>query len=125
MLDFVMAYCGTDLNGAEQILNDQFGLNLPIGRSATRTERNELSRRARQRGTEREQKERSHKRLLEAYGAALSKWVDMDKVIRDKAPQSPFDPINEVWVYAVTHIDEASYNLDLADIALQDFEKRG
>lgn len=124
VLDFVMEYCGTDLAGAEQIINDQFGLNLPIGRKASRQERDELQKRARLRRLERERKEREHKHLQTAYDKALTAWVGMDKAIREKAPQSVSDGFDAAWVYAIKNIDRASYELDLADMVLTEFERR-
>lgn len=124
VLDFVMTYCGTDLSGAEQIINDQFGLNLPIGRQPSREEQSELERKARLRRMERERKERELKRLQSAYDRALTRWVELDLVASEKAPRGPLDDPDTEWVEAVRNIDMAAYEMELAAIELNNFERR-
>lgn len=125
VLDFVMQYQGVDLIEAERILNEQFGLGLPIGREATRKERTELERKARLRRMERERRERQHNALLTAYNTSLDRWVALDKAIIKHTAQSDTDGLTEDYIYAIKHIDRAAYELDIAEIELMEFEKRG
>ena len=124
ILDFVMLYCGTDLSGAEQILNDQFGLGLPIGREPTRAEQTALERKARLRRLERERKERELERLQIAYDKALTEWVRMDRIVSEMAPDGPLDAPDAKWVEAVKKIDWAAQVLSQTESELAEFERR-
>ena len=124
VLDFVMQYMDTDLSGAEQILNDRFGLGLPIGREPTRAEQTALERTIRLHRLERERKERELKRLQDAYDAALSEWVRLDSIVSKKAPDGPLDAPDAEWVEAVKKIDAAAQKLSQTEMELAEFERR-
>ena len=54
--------------------------------------------------------------------AALDRWIGLDIVKRENAPQSPSEPFSEEYAYACKHIDAAAYELDRATDALRAFE---
>ena len=124
VLDFVMQYEGVSLSDAEQLINDRFGLGLPIGRDASDRERNELKRRAEQRRIERERIESKRRRLQNAYDEALSEWVRLDTTVSQKAPEGPLDAPDAEWIEAVKRIDAAAQKLIQTETELAEFERR-
>ena len=123
VLDFVMQYEGVDLSEAERILNEAFHLGLPIGREPTRKELEELERKDRERREARRRHAVEHRRLQDAYDAALAEWTGMDRTLREKAPDGPLDAPDEEWVYALPHIIEAGMRMEAAAERLRVCEK--
>ena len=125
ILDFVMAYQGVDLPTAMRTLNDAFHIGLPLDEKQSDQERSDQERQARLRRQERERREKEHQRLQNAYDTALTRWAAMDKTLMEKAPEGPLDAPDEVWVYAMQHIDQAENELVRAEEALRQYEARG
>ena len=95
VIDLVMQYYGTDLRGAIEIINDDFNLRLPIGRTVTRAEEEAARKRAEERKREEEARKAEDREQYEAF----LRWCDIGKELIDLeadkvlfAPKSPDDP---------------------------------
>lgn len=113
-LDFVMAYLGTDLSGAERYLNDAFHLGLPLDREQTEAERSEQINLAKKRLEMERAKEKRIQDAQNAYETALTRFTEMDKTIQNAVQSGNIDLTDDVLVYAIKHIDEASIQMDEA-----------
>ena len=107
VIDFVQRYFNLSFKDAVSKLNDDFGLNLPIRSELSKEERLKAERLARKRREEQKQKEMRTQRLLTAYHAAFDHWKLLDDWKRNKAPRTPLDDLDEEYVFACQHIDQA------------------
>ena len=110
-----MALWNTDFLGACSMLNDEFQLGIPMGRTLTAEEKREFLERKRR---EREERERRRKRVQEAetaYWVAFDAWIRNERILDEQAPASPEEPISEDFAYAAVHMAEIEDALELAD----------
>lgn len=122
IIAFVQEYFGLSFMDACKKLNADFNLHLPLGEKITLRQQREADRKVAQRKREQIEREMAQKRVLTACHAALDRWVSLDIMKRENAPQSPSEPFNDEYAYAVKHIDAAAYELDCATDALRAFE---
>jgi len=123
VITFTERLFGLTFQDAMKKLNGDFRLGLPIGAELDEDARKEAARIAYQRRKEQERKKKRHEALLTAYHSALDEWIRLDSVIREEAPETPFDGFTEAYADAVKHIDFAGYKLDAAERELYEFEK--
>lgn len=119
VIDFTQRLFGLSFHDAMAKLNVDFGLGLPLTDDLTEEQRKEANRAAYQRRKEQERKKERHDTLLTAYHSALDEWIRLDAVIRNEAPQTPFDGFSEAYVDAVKRIDRVGYELDVAEDELR------
>jgi DNA primase len=124
IIAFVQEYFNLSFMDACKKINADFDLHLPLGEKLTLAQQREADRKAAQRKREQIEREMAQKRVLTAYHAAYDRWVSLDIMKRENAPQSPSEPFNERYAYAVKRIDEAGYELDKATDALRRFESQ-
>lgn len=122
IIAFVQEYFNLSFMDACKKLNADFNLHLPLGEKLTLAQQRETDRKAAQRKREQIEREMAQKRVLTAYHAALDRWVYLDILKRENAPQSPSEPFSVEYAYACKHIDAAAYELDRAADALRAFE---
>lgn len=124
VIDFTRRYFNLSFMDACKKLNADFRLGFPIGEKLTREQQIEADRKAAERKLAQREREMAFQRVLTAYHAALDRWIGLDIMKRENAPQSPSEPFNEEYAYAVKKLDEAAYDLDVATDALRSFETR-
>lgn len=124
VIDFVAEYFGLGFQEAMQKISDDFGLGLSVTGQSDPKRTREAMRRAEQRKAEQKRRNQERTRLQTAYDAASSVWVDLDKVLREKAPDGPLDAPDAAWIYAMTHIDQAAYDMEEAAARLYEFEQK-
>lgn len=124
VLDFVMHYEGCSLTDAEARLDAIFSLGLPLRRPPTREEQTAREARAKLARLEREKAERERAEAEWAYDIALSRWIALDRIARERAPRAPDEAIAITWVEAVRGLAAARYELEIAETRLQMTEKR-
>lgn len=107
VIDFVMRYFNLKYFEACGKLNDDFNLDLPIREAMSEADRLEAERIARQKKREQELVEKRKKQRLTAYHAAFDRWKVLDDWKRNKAPQTPLDGLDDEYVFACLHIDQA------------------
>ncbi len=107
VIDLVMAYYGMDVTQAIALLNDEFGLGLPVGRAGT-AEQEEA---ARKRAAEREAETRKRKEEEKERDEAFKRWLDISSEIMlletwktDFAPRGANDAFDERYVDAVNRL---------------------
>lgn len=123
VIDFTERLFGLSFRDAMAKLNADFRLGLPLTDDLTEEAKKEAARIAYQRRKEQERKKKRHEAILTAYHSALDEWIRLDIVIRNEAPETPFDGFTEAYADAVKRIDFAGYKLDAAERELYRFEK--
>ena len=124
VIDFVSEYFGLGFREAMQKISDDFGLGLSVTGQSDPKRAREARRLAEQRKAEQNRRNQERTRLQAAYDAALSVWVSLDKALTEKAPDGPLDAPDATWIYAMTHIDQAAYDMEQAAAKLHEFEQR-
>lgn len=114
VLDFVMQCDQVSLDDAERKLNDALHLGLPLDKTQTETERSNWLKSARKRIEVRQIKEKRIQDAQNAYETALTRFTEMDKTIQNAVQNGNIDLTDDVLVYAIKHIDEASIQMDEA-----------
>lgn len=122
VISFVEKLFGLSFRDACRKIDQDFHLGLNIGGEMDKAKRDEAERVCAERRAERRRRDAERKRLSEAYHTALDRWCELDKAIRDGAPQTPFDDFSDSYAYALKHIDQAGAVLDEAEIKLWEFE---
>ena len=116
VIDFVMRYFGLDFMGANEKLNDDFSLNLPIHRAPTL--RDKYAARLKQ---NRHLMERRKLELEESNAEAA--WIQADQLVESLAPTST-DCIPDGFAEALNNRDIAAYPWRQAEVRLYEFNQR-
>lgn len=123
VLDFVMRFFNLSFKEACAKLNTDFRLGLPIGEKLSKEEQQAADREARKRRAEIDRVKREGERITKRYHVALDRYIALDRVLTANKPQSEND-ITEEYAQALRQIPIAKYNLEVAEIALYNFEHR-
>ena len=123
VIEFVQRLFDLSFKEAEQKLNEDFGLGLPMESKRTDAERAELAELIRQQQAARDAHEAEHDRLLTAYHAALDLFIAYDTAKEREAPENFLCDITEPYANACKFIDWAADRLDTAADELWRFEK--
>lgn len=125
VITFTELYFGLDFMDACRKLDQDFNLGLNVGGTLDAEKQAEAERVSMMLRAKRERREAERKRVQEAYHAALDRWCELERTIREEAPQTPYDDLTERYAYAVKNIDAAGAALDEAEINLWEFEHEG
>ena len=93
-------------------LNQDFRLNLPIDHAATLKEQNDLDERFDKFLAERREQKEREERLKERYWTLVEKWIGYDKAIRENAPATATEGLNDKFIEAMKNIKMVEYELD-------------
>lgn len=122
LIDFVAAYFNLSFQDAVKKINTDFGLGFKIGKPLSDRDFWRAKKEIAERKRKQKEKEKTHARLQAEYYKALDRWIALDNMARENVPKSPSE-ISDKYVYAVSHIDEARFFVDIAADALLLFEK--
>ena len=125
LLSFVQDYFKLDFKNAIRMINRDFNLGLPIDEAERSIQRFEEARQRAQQYRERRERDLKAREMLEnEFLSALEAWLELDSLRRTYAPTSPTDAIDDRYVYAVMHIQEAEARLDDAEGARRAYDYR-
>lgn len=122
VISFVEKLFGLSFLDACRKIDQDFNLGLNVGGTLDAEKQAEAERVSMMLRAKRERREAERKRVQEAYHAALDRWCELDRTIREEAPQTPYDDFTDEYAYALKHIDAAGEDLDEAEIRLWEFE---
>lgn len=125
VITFTELYFGLDFMDACRKLDQDFNLGLNVGGTLDDDKRAEAERICAERLAKKLRRESEKEKLFKAYHTALDLWVELDRIIREEAPKTPYDDMTEQYAYAVKNIDAAGAALDEAEINLWEFEHEG
>lgn len=123
VIDFVREYFELSFADAQKKIDQDFRLGLGIGEPLTRDKQLEMERRAAERVRSRIEKDKTKRRVYDAYYDALDRWIYIDRLIRENEPKIPSEMPNQLYAYAINHIEDSIFNLDCAQVRLYNFEK--
>lgn len=113
VIDFVMLHFGLPFQAAQEKLNDDFNLGLPIGKALSPEDRAKAAKEARQRKAEAQERERRLQALKDAADRALTAYAMIDKYMMR----------HQITGHIIARRDAAWYNYQEALKNLDDFVK--
>ena len=122
-ISFIQKYFNLDFLSAISKINDDMSFGLPIMKTLSPMEKNELERKSEERRKKISDRKERYKALQKAYDDALTEWVKLDMVKRECAPKTLQDGFSDAYVYALKNIDYASYKLEESIIDLYIFDQ--
>ena len=125
VISFVMQLFGLGFMDACKKIDTDCNLGLNVGGKLDDDKRAEAERICAERLAKKLRRESEKEKLFKAYHTALDLWVELDRIIREEAPKTPYDDFTERYVYALKRIDAAGEALDEAEINLWEFEHEG
>ena len=121
---------GLSFREACKRINDDFGLGLRFRDDNTLDEDDltdeelmEAANAFRKKRDTAEQMKLEHRRLQDAYSDAMNRWMTLDQLKTERAPEDPFDPLDDAYVTACAELPGAAYALDVATEDLRQFEQ--
>lgn len=112
VIDFVMYYFNVDMLEAVKIINRDFGLGIPFGRSITYREREGIRRKVSEAALKNEEFRRKRQEELSEYDRLMSEFVWADMVIMYLKPKAPDDEIYDIYKEAINKKMIIEYKLD-------------
>lgn len=122
-ITFVQEYFALPFGDAIKKINDDFALGLPVDGKIDRRKQRALAQKSFAIKKERERKEQEKKALENRYWNAYDEWLKWDTIKRENFPKSA-DDISPLFVTALHKVDVALEELQVAEGALYDYEKR-
>ena len=108
----VQALVGCDFLAAIRLINDTFGLSLPIGREATKVEKTVYKAKLNDIKEERERRERIARREEEHYNSLMDEYMRLDSNFYKYAPTSPDEPLDPRFVEACHKLEYQKYKME-------------
>ena len=124
VIDFVMKYFGLSYADAIKKLNDDFHLNLDIGKPMDEIARKKAAEEHRLRQEALKRRQDEEKALFTAYHSALDHYCFLDILKMENRPKVVGDLENTAYAYAVKRLDSAWYEVQKAEENLRKFEER-
>lgn len=104
VIKFAQRYFDLNFQDACAKLNNDFCLGLPIGKRLSLRELREAEQAARERKRKLKSEKAEHDRLLEDYNSLLDRYVGLDKMRIQYAPDRVSGDINDLYAQAVKDI---------------------
>ena len=123
VISFVQQYFNISFKDAVEKINTDFSLGLPIHTNLSEAEREKLNKATSSRLEEKKRRNNIRKLLWCQYYAALDRWIFLDQIKRQEAPQTPLDKMTDAYVFACKRIDLAWAAVEDAQIEIAKFEK--
>ncbi len=121
VISFVQSMYGLSFSEALSKLNEDFGLNLPLERRMSNTEKYRFSCIER----DRKRQETKRQRVKERYLKALDEWIKLDKQKKDYKPKSPDEELHPKFIEALNGLALAEFLLEEAESNLIQLENNG
>lgn len=124
MLSFVKKFFDISFNDTIIKLNDDFRLGLPIGEKLDPRKELAMGKKwfERKQALKREQAEAE--RIDRAYWSAHDKWLRLERQRNEYAPKTSTEPFHPLFVEALQNIDQAYFELQMAEIERYNYEHR-
>lgn len=123
-IGFIQKYFGLSFMDSIAKLNEDFGLNLPIGKEIRSTQRMAMARANFDREKKRREEEKRKKEIDDAYWSAYDEVLRLSRNQKNFAPKSDGDELNPLYVESLMYIEQAKHELEMADIERYKYEHR-
>lgn len=116
VIELVQKLFGISFQDALEKLDCDFGLGLTSERDERKLEA--IKKRTEEIEAERAREQDELNRLQAEYDKAYDRWVELDIIIREKAPRNMIYPFEDEWVKAIKAYSLAEYELNKAEMEL-------
>lgn len=103
VIDLAQRLYGVGFRDALRLLNERFSMGLDLDRRLSPAEKRAMDAENRRLKEEREREKRAYEEAEADYLQALELWLLVGRAIDELAPLSPDEPMNDGFVWAVTH----------------------
>lgn len=118
VLGFVQKYFNLDFKQTLQKLNDDFGLNLPIGERLSQKQQLSIAKEKHKREQAKKQKEKAYEEVLNAFLNAHSWVIRLERQAAEHRPKYFTDELHPLFVDYLQNIDKAKHDLECAETEL-------
>ena len=124
LISFVRKFFDLSFNDTIIKLNEDFGLGLPVGKKLDPRKELAMGKKwfERKQALKREQAETE--RIETAYWKAHDEWLRLERQKNEYAPKVNTDPLHPLFVEALQKIDQAYFELQIAEIERYNHEHR-
>ena len=118
VIGFVRKYFNLDFKQTIQKLNDDFGLNLPIGKKLSINQRLSIAKENHKRKQAKKEREKAYNEILTAFLNAHSEVLRLERQATQYRPKSETEDLHPLFVDYLKNIDRAKENLEIAEMEL-------
>lgn len=118
VIGFVQKYFNLDFKQTLQKLNDDFGLNLPIGERLSQKQQLNMAKEKHKREQAKKQKEKEYDEILKDFLNAHSEVIRLECQASQYRPKYFADEPHPLFIDYLKNIDKAKYNLECAEMEL-------
>lgn len=118
VIELVQKLFGISFQDALEKLDCDFGLGLTSERDEEKLKA--IKQRTSELEAQRAKEQEELNQLQEEYDKAYDEWVELDKLVKEKAPRSMMYPFDIQWVKAVQEYSLAEYKLNMAEMRLNE-----
>lgn len=118
VIGFVQKYFNLDFKQTIQKINDDFGLGLPIGQPLSKNQQLSIAKENHKRKQAIEEQKKAYNDTLKAFLDAHSEFIRLSKQGVKYAPQSEIQALHPLFVEYLYKIENAKYNLEIAETEL-------
>lgn len=118
VIAFVGKYFNLNFKQTLQKLNDDFGLNLPIGQPLTKTQQLSIAKENHKRKQEKEQREKTYIEILTAFVNAHDELIKLYRQGIEYKPKNNTDELHPLFVDYLQNIEQAKHNMEIAEMEL-------
>lgn len=123
-IGFVQKYFNLSFQDAIVKLNEDFRLNLPIGKKISNSQKVVMAKTNFDRLKKQREEEQKKQDLDDAYWKEYDEVLRLSKNKKDFAPKTPDEEPHPLFVEALTYLEEAKHRLEMADIERYKYEHR-
>lgn len=116
VIELVQKLFNISFQEALEKIDGDFGLGLSSERDERKLEA--IKKRTEEIEAERAREQDELNRLQAEYDKAYDRWVELDIIIREKAPRNMIYPFEDEWVKAIKAYSLAEYELNKAEMEL-------
>ncbi len=112
VIDFVKELCGVEFKEAIRIIDNEFGLGLPIDKKASYREQMRFRQKYNKIKQQRRSEENERLKAKSDYEHWLNEWICADMIISHFKPKKATDEIDDILKAAYLNVLIAGYMLD-------------
>lgn len=118
VIGFVRRYFNLDFKQTLQKLNDDFSLNLPIGKQLSQKQQMNIAKENHRRKQEKEKKQNEYQEILSRFLTAHTELLRLERQRDKHAPKFFSDELHPLFIDYLQNIEEARQNFEYAESEL-------
>ena len=124
VIKFIQMYFNIPFKDALKKINDDFGLNLPIGRKMSERQRLAISKESFKRKQEREAQKTAYFRLLKNFLDAHSEIIRFEQPKAKYKPKTQDEELHPLFLESLKKQEQAYFNLECAEMELMKWKTK-